>query len=155
MSELIHGESPARRTAVTLTGCLLVLTLLFEIALPMPYFAIASLLIWTGPPGGETPNWWIATGTHITAGTLLFASFWGVGFCFFGVISRRSFVKWLLIALSILGMSVWAFDVYKEIDRVAGLRISQFLAGWSVLLLITTLAAFYYMDSRMRHVLKK
>ena len=71
------------------------------------------------------------------------------------MISCRSFVKWFLIALSILGMSVWPFAVYKEVDSPNLLRESQYLAGWSVLLLITTLAAFYYMDSRMRHVLKK
>ena len=154
MSELFHGESPARRSAVTLTGCLLVLTLLFEIALPMTYCVMMSLLIFIGP-GGLTPPWWIAIGTHITAGTLLFVSFWGVGFCFFGVILRRSFVRWFLIALSILGISVWPFVVYEEVDSPTLLSISQFLAGWSVLLLITTLAAFFYMDSRMRHVLKK
>ena len=74
---------PGKGSAVTLTGCLLVLTLLFEIALPMPYFAMMFLLIFIGP-GGLTPPWWIAIGTYITAGTLLFVSFWGVGFCFFG-----------------------------------------------------------------------
>ncbi len=136
------------RRSVTLAGHALVLMLLFEIAVPMAYCGMMSLVILVGPGGGK-PDWWLAISIHIMGATLYFVAFWGVGFCFFGVILRRSFVKYLLITLSMLGVLLLPIAIYEGLDDSYLVPLLYYLAGWSVLLLINTLAAFYYMDSRV------
>jgi len=124
-----------------------VLMLLFEITVPLAYFGMMSLVILIGPGNMEPPKL-IALGIHIIVATLCFVSFWGVGFCFFGVILRRSLVKWLLVSLSILGVLLLPMAIYEELGSSYLVQLVYYLAGWSVLLFINTLAAFYYMESR-------
>jgi hypothetical protein len=147
-------QTSARRISVTLVGYVLVLMLLVEIAVPLTYFGVMPLVILIGPGNLEPPKL-IAIGIHIIAATLYFLSFWGVGFCFFGVILRKSLVKWLLITLSIVGVLLLPIAICEEPDGSFLLHLAYHLAGWSVLILISTLSAFHYMESRPRRALKK
>jgi hypothetical protein len=78
---------------------------------------------------------------------LCLVTLFGVGYCYFGVITRTSLVKRLLMGLSILGVLTLPIASYtRPNDSVV--FISRCLAGWSALIFINTLAAFYCMDSR-------
>jgi len=137
-----------------LTGYVLVLMLLCEIAVLFVYFGIMSFLILIGP-GSLEPVKLIALGVHMIVATLCFVSFCEVGFCFFGVILRRSLVKWLIIALSILGVLLLPIAIYEGLDDVFMVQCLYYFAGWNVLLLINTLAAFYYMESRVPRAIER
>lgn len=140
-------RTPGRRISVTLTGYILVLILLVEILVIFFYFGIMSLLILVGPGSLESAKL-IALGIHLIVATLCCVSLFGVGLCFFGVILRKSLVKWLLITLSILGVLSLPIAIIHEgqVDLDMLQRL-YYLAGWSMLLLITTLVAFKHMDS--------
>jgi len=137
-----------------LTGYVLVLMLLVEIAVLLLYFGMMSFLILIGP-GSLEPVKLIALGIHIIVATLCFVLFLGVGFCFFGVILRRSLVKWLLITLSTLGVLLLPIAIYEGLDSLFLVQCLYYLAGWSLLLLINTLAAFYYMESRVPRAIQR
>ncbi len=140
-------QTPTRHIAVKLTESLLVLMLLIEIAVPFAHFGLMSLVILVGP-GNLEPEKLLAMGLHVLAAVLYFLSFWGVGFCFFGVILDRSPIKWFLITVSVLGVIVLPVAIYEGLDESYLLQLLYCVAGWSVLLCINTLAAFHFMDSR-------
>jgi hypothetical protein len=139
---------PRKRIGAILIGNMLVLTLLFEITALLVYFGLMSLLILIGP-GNVEPVKLLALGIHMIAAISYFVSFWVVGFCFFGVISRRSLVKRLLLILSIVGMLCLPFAFYETRDTGSLGHVLYFIGGLSVLLLINTLAAFHFMDSKV------
>jgi hypothetical protein len=61
--------------------------------------------------------------------------------------SRKSFFKWLLILLSILGVAPLPVAVYYRVDSSDALLMLRALAAWSVLLFVTTLIAFAYINT--------
>ena len=74
-----------------------------------------SVLMVLSPGSLET---WrlVATGIHMLAAVLYFAAICGVALCFLGILSRKLLVKWLLITLSILGMSTLPVCLYEGVD---------------------------------------
>jgi hypothetical protein len=125
-------------------GWVLVVILLLEIALPMVFCGMMSALIFVGP-GTLKPGWWLAFGTEFLVTVLCFASFFAVGFCFFGVIRHKGFIKLLLIGLSVVA-AVGMYLPTRDSFTLRSLR--YFPAGWSMLLLVTAMALFSYMKRR-------
>jgi hypothetical protein len=134
------------RIAATAMGYGLVLILAAEIAASLVYAGMMTFLILVGPTQLQ-PAWWFALLVHLTITTLSFLSFFGTGFCFFRVIWRRSPVKWLLVGLSVIIMSPVPVLAYE--GGIVSLPVQAlYYAGWSLVLFITTLAAFSYMELR-------
>jgi hypothetical protein len=119
----------------------LFLALLLEIAVLFTYFGVMSFLILIGPGALEAP-WWIALSIHLAAGGLYLVSFFGVGFCFFGVISRGSPVEWLLITLSTLGVLVLPIATYVCPEGSHAAEHMYLMMCIDVLLLLNTLGFF-------------
>jgi hypothetical protein len=125
----------------------LTLLLLVEIAVPLAYCALMSLIILVGP-GGLTPPWFAAIGIHVIVAVWSLISFFGVGFRFFGLLRRNLLVKSLLITLSMLCMVI-SLAIYvgtQNTQIVAHLPV--YVAGWCVILWITARAAFHCVDRR-------
>jgi hypothetical protein len=124
----------------------LVMSLLMEVSVLCLYFGLMSLVILIGPGGLET-NQLIALAIHVMPAALSLIAFFGVGYCYFGVITRTSPVKWLLFALATFGVLELPIASYTGADDSLLIQL-RYLAGWSVLLFINTFAAFHCMDSR-------
>jgi hypothetical protein len=142
----ISGKNAERSAWVSVIEATLVMFLLMEVSGLCLYFGLMSLVILVGPGGLQT-NQLIALDTHVMAAALNLIAFFGVGYCYFGIITRTSLVKWLLIALSILGALALPLASFVGPDGSLAIQM-RFVGGWSVLLFINTLAAFCYMDSR-------
>jgi hypothetical protein len=124
-----------------------VLILAVEIAASLVYAGFMTLVILVGPTNGLSPAWGFALLVHLTIATLSFVSFFGIGFCFFRVIRRRSRVKWLLVVLSVVIMSPVPVLAYE--GGIASFRVQLlYYAGWNLVVFITTLAAFSYLELR-------
>jgi hypothetical protein len=124
-----------------------VLTLLFEVAGLCTYFGVMSFVILVGPGNLEPPKLF-ALGIHVIASALYLVSFFGVGFCFFRVKWPRSIAKWLLIALSTLGVLLLPIALYTGLESEYLVGLLYFLAGWSVLMLINTIVVFRFLANR-------
>ena len=124
----------------------LVMSLLMEVSVLCLYFGLMSLVILIGPGGLET-NQVIALAIHVVPAALSLIAFFGVGYCYFGVITRTSPVKWLLFALATFGVLVLPIASYTGADNSLVIKM-RYLAGWGVLLFMNIFAEFYYMDSR-------
>jgi hypothetical protein len=124
-----------------------VLTLLFEVAGLVAYFAVMSFVILVGPGNLEPPKL-LALGIHMIAAALYLVSFFGVGFCFFRVKWPRPIAKWLLIALSTLGILLLPLALCAGLEREHLVGLLYFLAGWSVLMLINTIVVCRFMENR-------
>jgi hypothetical protein len=140
------GKRTVRRVWVSVMEATLVMSLLMEVSVFCLYFGLMSLVILVGP-GGLGTNHQIALAIHVMVAALCLITLFGVGYCYFGVITRTSPVKWLSIALSILGVLVLPIAIYTGAHDSFLIKL-RYLAGWSVLLFINTFAAFYFMDSR-------
>jgi hypothetical protein len=126
--------------------CLIsVIMLLFEIAVVGAYFGGMSLFMLLGPVFKRT-DFLIGWLIHVAAAILCFASMVGVGCCFAGTISRKSFFKRLLFTLSVLGELPLPVAIYFGIGDSWIMFMAYFLAVWGVLLMITTLIAFRHME---------
>ena len=112
-----------------------------------------SFLILIGP-GKSDPVKYIALGIHMIVATAYLVSFFAAGFCYFGLIPHRSPVKWLLIAESILGVLALPVALFMGLDSPFLVNLLCYLAGLSALLLVNTLALFYYMDKTMYNPVK-
>jgi hypothetical protein len=128
-------------------GLISVIMLLFEIAVVGAYFGGMSLLMLLGPVFKRT-DFLIGWLIHVAAAILCFVSMVGVGFCFAGTISRKSFFKRLLFTLSVLGVLPLLLAIYFGIDDSWIMFMAYFLAVWGVLLMITILIAFRHMELR-------
>jgi hypothetical protein len=140
------GKRTVRSTWVSVMEATLVMSLLTEVSVFCLYFGLMSLVILIGPGGLET-NQLIALAIHVMPAALSLIAFFGVGYCYFGVITRTSPVKWLLFALATFGVLALPIASYMGPDDSLVIQM-RYLAGWSVLLFINTFGAFYYMDSR-------
>jgi putative exporter of polyketide antibiotics len=147
MNESQKSAKRAVRSAwVSVMEATLVMSLLVEVSVLCLYFGLMSLVILIGPGGLET-NQLIALAVHVIPAALSLIAFFGVRYCYFGVITRTSPVKWLLFAMATFGVLALPLASYTGPDDSLVVRM-RYLAGRSVLLFINTLAAFYYMDSR-------
>jgi hypothetical protein len=140
------GKRAVRSAWVSVIEAALVMFLLVEVSVLCLYFGLMSLVILVGPGGLET-NQLIALAIHVMVAALSLIAFFGVGYCYFGVITSTSPVKWLLFALATFGVLVLPIASFTGADDSLVIKM-RYLAGWSVLLFINTFAAFYYMDSR-------
>ena len=140
------GQRAVRSAWVSVLEATLVMSLLTEVSVLCLYFGLMSLVILVGP-GGLGTNHQIALAIHVVPAALSLMAFFGVGYCYFGVITRTSPVKWLLFALATFGVLALPIASYTGPDDSLVIQM-RYLAGWSVLLFINTFAAFYYMDSR-------
>jgi hypothetical protein len=105
-----------------------------------------SLVILIGPGDGQLIKLQVM-GVHILLASLYCVAFFGVGYWYFGVM-RKPPVKWLLIMLSILGVLALPVAVYEGLGDSYLVGLLSYLAGWSVLLLMTTLVAFSYPEAK-------
>jgi hypothetical protein len=121
----------------------LLITLLLEISLPMAICGAMSLIIFVGPCA-LAPAWWDAIGSQFLVVAASLVPFFGVGFCFFGVVRRTSVVKVLLFGLSML-VPVATYPLLAE-NGVQ--RPLLFLMGWSVPLLASAWAFFNHVTPR-------
>jgi hypothetical protein len=135
-------NSGPKRVSLLLLAIALAMTLMCELFMLCGYFSLMSMLMVFSPGSLET---WrlVATAVHMLAAALYFAAICGVAFCFLGITARDSLVRWLLIALSIVGISSLPIAVCQEFDDPGTLERFYYLAGTSLLLLINTLAAFH------------
>ena len=140
------GKGAVRSAWVSVLEATVVLFLITEVGVLCLYFGLMSLVILVGPGSVET-NKLVALAIHVMVATLCLITLFGVGYCYFGVITHKSPVKWLSIALSILGVLVLPIASYASADDSLLIQL-RYLAGWSVLMFINTFAAFYFMDSR-------
>jgi hypothetical protein len=124
-----------------------VLTLLFEVAGLVAYFAAMSFIILVGPGNLEPPKL-LALGIHMVASALYLISFFGVGFCFFHVKCARPIAKWLLITLSTLGILLLPLALYTGLESEHLMGLLYLLAAWSVATLINTIVVFRFMENR-------
>jgi hypothetical protein len=123
-----------------------VILLLFELGVVGTYFGGMSLLMLLGPVFKRT-DFLIAWLIHVAAAIMCYVSFSGVVFCDAGIISRPSFFKRLLFTLSVLGVLPLPLVIYNGIDDAWIMFMAYFLAGWGVLVFISTLIAFRSMES--------
>jgi len=128
-----------------LIGYVSVIILLAEIGVPLSYFGAMSLVGLLGPVFKE-PILLVAWVGFVIVAMLCFLSFTGTVLCVLGIVSRKSFFKWLLIFLSVLGVIPLAVAIYTRVDDADHLAVLYALAGWSVLLFITTLIAYSYIN---------
>jgi hypothetical protein len=154
MGALISREehTQLRRIAATAIRRGLMLILAVEIAASLVYAGVMSIVILIGPTQLQ-PAWWFAFLVHLTITALSFLSFFGTGFCFFRVITRTSPVKWLLLALSVVIMSPVPVMAYEQTFESIPVQVLYY-AGWSLVLLMTTLAAFRYTALREKNETK-
>jgi hypothetical protein len=128
-------------------GIISCVMLLLELGVVGTYFGGMSVLMLLGPVFKRT-DLLIAWLVHVAAAILCYVSFAGVVFCYTGTISPTSFVKWLLFTISVLGVLPLPLVIYNGVDDAWITFMAYFLAGWGVILLITTLIAFRHMESR-------
>ena len=60
---------------------------------------------------------------------------------------KTSFFKWLLILLSVSGVLPSPVGIYYHVDDIGKLAMLCALGGWSVLIFVTTLIAFSYLEA--------
>ena len=141
-----YGKHTVRSAWVSGIEATLVTFLLAEVSVLCLYFGLMFLVILVGP-GGMATNQLIVLAIHAMVAALCLITFFGVGYCYFGVITRTSPVKWLSISLSILGVLALPIASYTGPEDSLVIQM-RYLAWWSVLLFVNTLAAFSFMDSR-------
>ncbi len=141
-------HSPAGRKSFAPMGTWWALTLLCEISVPLTYFGLVSFVVLIGPQG---PTDWTFFSAYAIPAALYCLSLWGVGLYVCRVILCRSLVKWFLVAVSILGVLLLPIALWTGLDwkLVIPPSMPYYLAGWSVLLLATTRAAFHCGEARL------
>ena len=139
-------ERKARNAWTVATEAVLVTFLVTEVSVLCLYYGFTSLVILVGP-GGLEPSQTIALAFHLIVTVLCLITLFGIGYCYFGVITLTSPVKRLSIALALLNVLVLPTAIYTGApDSV--LHPLRFLAVLGILIFINTIAAFYYIDSR-------
>lgn len=133
-------------TGIPILGLVSIIMLLFEVGVLLLYFGGISLL-GVGGPVLKVPGLLIVWVGCVIVAMLCFLAFTGTLFCVLGLASRKSFFKWLLISLSLLGVIPLPVAIYHRVDDLWGLEMLYALTGWSVLLFVTTLIAFSYIEA--------
>jgi hypothetical protein len=136
-------------TGIPILGLVSIIMLLFEVGVLLLYFGSISLLGVVGPVL-KVPSLLMTWVGCVIAAMLCFLAFTGTLFCVLGLVSHKSFFKWLLISLSLLGVIALPVVIYyrDRVDDFAALATMLYaLTGWSVLLFVTTLIAFSYIEA--------
>jgi len=120
--------------------------LLIEVGVLWRYSGAMCLLGLLSPVFKE-PTLLITWVGLLIAAALSLLSFTGVVLCVFGIVSRKSFFKWLLISLSVLGVIPLPVAISYRVDVSGGLVILYAFACWGALLFTTTLIAFPYIKA--------
>jgi hypothetical protein len=136
-----------RREPLKFLGPLSFLIVVVDLFVLSLYFAGMSVLMLVSLPAAE-PTFFVAFLCHFAAALLTFFSTIGTILCCAGIIVRKSIFKWLLVTLSVLGMAAASFFLYVGPDDLRMVYLLRLLAGLSGLLLISSLIAFRYMESR-------
>ena len=118
---------------------------LLELGVVCLCFGFMSLMILMGP-GNLEPAKLFALSIPLMVIATCFLAMTGVMFCSFGLVQRRSLVKWPLIWLSAVGVSSFPVAIYEGLDELSMLRFLKYLSAWCILLLFTSLGAFYFKE---------
>ena len=86
---------------------------------------------------------------HMMVAVVSFVLMVGVVLCFSRSGSRKPLIKYSIILLSVLGMSVLPIAIHAGLDDSFMLQLIRCLAGLSVALLINNLFTFSYLEHRM------
>ena len=90
----------------------------------------------------------VAMLAHMMVAVVSFVLMVGVVLCFSGSGLRKPLIKYPIILLSVLGMSVLPITIHAGLDTFM-LQLIRCLAGLSVALLVNTICTFAYMEKRI------
>lgn len=128
-------------------GWLSLVTLLLELGVLSLYFSLASFMMFVSFQWNTTEKQ-AGMLAHMMVAVVSFVLMVGVVLCFSGSGLRKPLIKYPIILLSVLGMSVWPIAIYAGLDDSFMLQLIRCLAGLSVALLINALCTFAYMERR-------
>ena len=141
-------QSSGSRPFITLIGWLSLATLLLELGVLCLYFSGMSFLMLVSLQWNTTEKQ-VAMLAHMMVAVVSFVLMVGVVLCFSGSGLRKPLIKYAIILLSVLGMSVLPITIHAGLDDSFMLQLIRCLAGLSVALLINTICTFAYMERRI------
>jgi hypothetical protein len=141
-----NRDETSRSASIPLAGRASVIMLLFEVSVPLLYFGLIALVGGFGPVL-KVPILLVVWVGCVIVATLYFVAFTGTLLCVLGLASRRSFFKWLLISLSLLGVLPLPIGIFYRVEAMGKLAMLCALGGWSMLIFVTTLIAFSYIEA--------
>jgi hypothetical protein len=152
MAQAIDGKPyrPSAPPSLGTAGKVLALLLICELFPLCAYFIMMSFFMLTNMGFHETWRY-IGLGSHMLAAVLYFFAILGLSMCLDGRRWLFTPVKWLLITLAVLGMSVSSIGLYEAPVETGTSMIGLlwFFGGLSLLLLVNTVLAFQFMDTRV------
>jgi hypothetical protein len=117
-----------RRIAMHLIGIISTLMLLIDLGVLCIYFGWMSMMMLLSLQFAE-PVKFIGMIIHMLVAISCFVALVGVVLCFAGIVSRKWFFKYLLLTLSIVGVSSLPLAIYEGLDDAELVKLLAYLAG--------------------------